>query len=95
MRSPESLSAAELAEESVVRWSRLLVALAVAIGLCVTGFGCCFAFFLITSAPRRAFERATEQAVWIWPFVMIIILPIALGILDRLRARRHHEQHNA
>lgn len=89
MRSPETLSEAELVEESVVRGGRLLLALAIALGLCVGGVAFYFGVLLITSTPRHAFERAMDQAVWIWPLMMIIVLPIALYCVERLQARRH------
>ena len=95
MRSPESLTEAELSEESVVHGRRLFLALAVALGLCAGGFGLCFGFFVITSTPRHAFERAMDQAAWIWPFMAIIVLPIALWGLVHVQTRRHPKQKNA
>ena len=95
MRSPDSLTEAELAEESVVHGGRLLLAFGIALGLCAAGLSVCFAVFLFTSTLRDAFHRTLDQAPWIIPSTLILFLPTALRFVERRHRLRSSEEKNA
>jgi hypothetical protein len=87
MKSLDLNQTVEPPAEFIFRGRRFLGALLVAIILCVVGFACCFAALFVFS-PHRVLERTVNQMVWIWPALMLLVLPFALLVIERKQGRK-------
>jgi hypothetical protein len=90
MRTPPRPEETISPGESLVRGWRLFEALLVALGLCAAGLSLCWLFLLPGSTPKEAFARAVGHMVWIWPALMILVLPFALWLLEKKRVSSSH-----